>query len=37
MFISRPGKVLEKYKIPTLLEKAWKFVIFIYAFTLNFK
>lgn len=39
MVISRPGKVLEKNEIPKVLEKSWKFVIFIFSrlFTLSFK
>jgi len=38
MVISRPGKVLEKRnKIPKVLEKSWKYIIFICAFTLSFK
>jgi len=36
MVISRPEKVLEK-NIPKVLEKSWKFEIFICAFTLSFK
>jgi len=29
MVISRAGKVCEKIKIPKLLEKSWKYVIFM--------
>jgi hypothetical protein len=40
MVISRPGKVLEKNKVPKVLEKSWKFFLFIFScrsFTLSFK
>jgi len=32
MVISRPGRALEKYVMPKVLEKSWKFVIFTCSF-----
>jgi len=37
MVISRPRKVLGEKEIPKVLEKSWRFVIFICAFMLSFK
>jgi len=37
MIISRPGKDLEFKKIPNVLKKSWKCVIFTCVFTLSFK